>query len=569
MPHQLARSAPAALLILLAAIAPVSPATAQIAATSPPQLATIEGNNNDQAPLGAIGQRRFQMVLGPDELRGFAAGTLLSGIRFRVDGSAGGLPAQTVANYEIRLSQSANPPGSLSLVFAANRGADEVMVRSGPLVIAAGGYPVGGSPNGFGPFIAFATPYRYRGGALLIEIAHDGFPAGGVFADSEYPATTSRQAAYGSSFNGVAADLGAYPAAPVLQLRACSTDIVTPAPLAANEGNNSDQAPLGGIGQRRFQMVIGATDLAALPVGAEIRAIRFRADAQVSALAAQTVANYEIRLSQSANPPGSLSTTFANNRGTDELTVRSGALVIRNGDYPTGGLPNAFGPLIEFDRAYTYRGGPLLVEIAHDGFPAGGVYADSEYPATTSRQAAYGSAFTSVSADLGIYAAAPVLELVAQLGRVTTTPAAAATIEMNNNDQAPLGAIGQRRFQMVLGASDLGPLAVGNFITGLQFRVDGGAAAPPPQTVANYEIRLSQSVNPPGALASTFAANRGVDEVVVRSGALPIRAGDYPGGSSPNDFGPVIAFDTAYRYRGGPLLIEIAHDGFPAGGVFA
>ena len=379
---------------------------------SPRALTTIEGNNSDQAPLGASGSRRFQMVLGPDDMVQFAPGTLISGLRFRVNGPSPSVANQTVGNYEIRMSQSANVAGALNLTFANNRGADEVVVRSGPLTINLGEYPSGGNPNGFGPSIEFQTPYRYIGGSLLIEIAHDGFVAGGTLADGEYPATTERQAVYASSFSAVFANLGSFSSAPVVQLRACTSKAVSPAHLAASEGNNGDQAPLGYSGQRRFQMVLGATELGAIQVGDHIWGIKFRANMGAGVLAPQAVANYEVRLSQSAVPPGSLNLAFASNRGPDELVVRTGPLVVLVGDYRNIGAPTTFGELIRFDQPYQYKGGPLLVEIAHDGFPAGGILADSEYPATTARQAVYGSSYTSTTGDLGVFATAPVMNIV-------------------------------------------------------------------------------------------------------------------------------------------------------------
>src|SRR6516164_9406239 len=104
------------------------------------------------------------------------------------------------------------------------------------------------------------------------------------------------------------------------------------------------------------------------------------------------------------------------------------------------------------------------------------------------------------------------------------------------------------RVQSIYGTSLLTGLHVGDVITGLAFRVDSIGPAPAPQTVANYEIRLSKSPRTPGTLSNTLADNRGADEVIVHTGPLTIAAGDYPTGSTPNAFGALIGFTTPYTY---------------------
>lgn len=110
---------------------------------------------------------------------------------------------------------------------------------------------------------------------------------------------------------------------------------------------------------------------------------------------------------------------------------------------------------------------------------------------------------------------------------------------------------------------------MGDVITGLAFRVDSIGPAPAPQTVANYEIRLSRSPRTPGTLSNTFADNRGADEVIICVGPLTIAAGDYPTGSTPNAFGATITFMSPYTYTGGPLLLEYSHTPFPSSPSFA
>jgi hypothetical protein len=166
-----------ATMLALILMAPVLPAATIVI---PAGLAGVEGTS-DTSPLGQDGSGRFQQVFGASLLGGLAVGDVINGLTFRVIGLADdGVPAQIVPEYEIRLSQSVNAPGSLSMTFANNRGADEVIVRSGQLIINAGDFPAtpNPGPEPFGTFIAFTTPYTYQGGNLLLEIAYSGFAIG-------------------------------------------------------------------------------------------------------------------------------------------------------------------------------------------------------------------------------------------------------------------------------------------------------------------------------------------------------------------------------------------------------
>jgi hypothetical protein len=184
----------------------------------PGPLSGTEAGSSDSSPLGVDAQQRFQQVYGASMLTGLISpGSILTGLTFRLDRAATALPAQTVNNYEIRLSTSRNAPGSLSTTFASNRGSDEVIVRSGPLIITTGAFPSGGSPNGFGFMIQFTVPYVYRGGDLLVEIAQDGFPAGGRYVDADYVTSYLAQTAFGTTYNATTANNGLYKEAIVME----------------------------------------------------------------------------------------------------------------------------------------------------------------------------------------------------------------------------------------------------------------------------------------------------------------------------------------------------------------
>jgi len=120
-------------------------------------------------------------------------------------------------------------------------------------------------------------------------------------------------------------------------------------------------------------------------------------------------------------------------------------------------------------------------------------------------------------------------------------------------------------FQLVMVESLLTGLTVGDKITGMTYRMNAGAGSWPAAaaTFTDYTIRFGQAVNPPTALDTTFANNRGADTIVVRSGSLAFAANSFEdnGAPGPNPFGPEITFDTPYIYQGGDLLIEATHTG--------
>ena len=175
-----------------------------------------------------------------------------------------------------------------------------------------------------------------------------------------------------------------------------------PASVDTTEGNSGNSAPFAAGGQR-FQSVYGAASLTALPRGAIIKAIRFRLDSGAMKFPTQTIASFEIQLSTSARPPGSLSPTFAANRGSDAVIVRAGPLAIEPADYPSDAAPNAFGKRIDFNLgSFTYTGGPLLLEVASTTVTASRVV-DNVFPSSQDTQSVYGTGFSATVADKGTF----------------------------------------------------------------------------------------------------------------------------------------------------------------------
>jgi hypothetical protein len=158
------------------------------------------------------------------------------------------------------------------------------------------------------------------------------------------------------------------------------------------------------------------------------------------------------------------------------------------------------------------------------------------------------------------------LPCLAQVGSPTVivVPAERTSSLANNEDDAPLGTL-EQHFQQIYSSSLLTGLQVGDQITGVGFRVTVDATGVPAQVIPSYSIWMGEAAVSPSLMSLSFAENRGNGFMQVRSGALNITSGLFPGGSGVNALG-FIDFTTPFVYQGGNLLIEIAYDEFPAGG---
>ncbi len=113
---------------------------------------------------------------------------------------------------------------------------------------------------------------------------------------------------------------------------------------------------------------------------------------------------------------------------------------------------------------------------------------------------------------------------------------------------------GTNEFQWQLAASQLTSV-VGDSLTGIGFRLQAGQASiAGPTDISTFNLELSPSVNPIGALSTTFTNNIGAGGVTVLSGALAL--GALTGGAGPNPFF-IINFNTPYTYNGGDLVMTL------------
>ena len=163
-----------------------------------------------------VAGQTYQVYIDPTRLAVFTAPQTIYGLRLRAsidprnDGYAPAWPAAdvTLAQYDIELSRAsiairtgaeiASPATS----FAQNQAPPITLVRSGPLTISARSYPIDAnatpaSPNPFGAYIGFNTPYVYNPGEEILvtfRVAGSGNtsrpfyfaaqPAGKEFADA-------------------------------------------------------------------------------------------------------------------------------------------------------------------------------------------------------------------------------------------------------------------------------------------------------------------------------------------------------------------------------------------------
>lgn len=118
-----------------------------------------------------------------------------------------------------------------------------------------------------------------------------------------------------------------------------------------------------------------------------------------------------------------------------------------------------------------------------------------------------------------------------------------------------------RTFQVTIAANQLTGL-VGMTLQGICFRINNTVttAWPPANvSIADWDIFLGPGVAP-SAMSNTFASNFTGTPTQVRNGPISFNMGDFPvgnSGSTPNAFGPPIAFDTGYLYTGGDLTLEM------------
>ncbi|HXS12031.1 MAG TPA: PEP-CTERM sorting domain-containing protein [Acidobacteriaceae bacterium] len=120
--------------------------------------------------FGETGGSAFQIDIAASQLTSIV-GQQIDAVGFRLPGGASSVASATISGFNLELSGSANPIGSLSGTQSANIGANAQIVDSGTLVLS--GLVGGAGPNPFF-LVNFSTPYLYTGGDLLITETYTG-----------------------------------------------------------------------------------------------------------------------------------------------------------------------------------------------------------------------------------------------------------------------------------------------------------------------------------------------------------------------------------------------------------
>lgn len=172
--------------------------------------------------------------------------------------------------------------------------------------------------------------------------------------------------------------------------------VVVPNAYENTLGTGSFVGPLANAA-RTYQMLIHADQLTAF-IGQDLNGLSWRIPANASSAwpaSDATYGNYDIYLAESVAPEDR-SLNFADNAASALTQVRSGALNIAAGAFSSGGSPNDFGMLIDFNNGeYTYSGGHLLIEIRHTGSDSNTRSVES-INASGGEAVGYGSQFAAV-----------------------------------------------------------------------------------------------------------------------------------------------------------------------------
>ncbi len=145
---------------------------------------------------------------------------------------------------------------------------------------------------------------------------------------------------------------------------AFAATIVAPNGYESTEGNSSGSFPFNNF-TGRYQQAYGASEFVASPIS--ITEIAFRTDAPAGETWASEM-SFTLHLSTSANPVGSLSTTFADNIGVDDTLVYTASAQLFGGSSAGAPGPNAFDLILTLDTPFTYdpTSGDLLLEVLMD-----------------------------------------------------------------------------------------------------------------------------------------------------------------------------------------------------------
>jgi len=141
-------------------------------------------------------------------------------------------------------------------------------------------------------------------------------------------------------------------------------EVVVPQSREFVEGNGNNAIPFSGISQRKYQQVYASSEFDGKT--GYIDEIRFRVNAGHLAIPSGTELDIEIKLSHTTAIPSSISSTFADNVGPDEVTVLDGVVMVSAlaGAELTSTIPNPFEVVFDVADTFKYNGSDnLLMEV--------------------------------------------------------------------------------------------------------------------------------------------------------------------------------------------------------------
>lgn len=542
----------------------------------PESLASAAGPSNQIGPIGGSLERRYLFNIDAAAL-GIPAGSILRGLSFRLDeNQASPFPRMnnTYPTYEMRIGRGI-ATSAMSTTFA-NNFASQVLVREGPLELNQHVFSndaTNPTPEQFGVFIPFSTPYTYFGGNLSIDIRYintDEGDAGFMDATSngDFASTGMRGLGSAGSIFAVNGILTNAPVTRIFFTPGPAPDLATGVTKVfvlddfASENGSFTINSLIQTAARTYQFVAEADQFDTLGTGSRFvgHSTRAFSTQPLWPVVASNFDSYSVTLSRSPNTPATISDSFASNNGLDSVVARSGALSIpANSFEPLGAGPAApFTFTIPYTSSYAYNGGPLSVLVRHSGGSVVPILLDSlrtndpRYGVKVAARLAEGEASL-----VGSIFGATVLRF--DVDAATTIPRGVPDTSAGN--VAGLLNTGDYTIQTIISAGELRDIPVGSLIDELWLRTAGIARPVADAMTEDFELSLSTAPNRPTAMSTTFASNEGPDLVRVFDGPLAFPAGAFPAVGM-DRYARVVRFQRAFVYRGGDLCVTIRHRGF-------
>lgn len=153
--------------------------------------------------------------------------------------------------------------------------------------------------------------------------------------------------------------------------------LVLPAAFANAEGQVSNSIPIGSSGGT-MQTMYSVGEMASVPLGSRITGFQMRQDNNFGFApwprVIFAIEDYRVYMGTSLLTPAAFSNTFAANI-LNKQQVKAGPLALPLNAYPSispPGGPEQWGPVIVLDQAYTYQGGPLVIEWRNTGAGSNG-----------------------------------------------------------------------------------------------------------------------------------------------------------------------------------------------------